>query len=71
MMELSAVAVGAALLIGSILVFALLYPRGGYVNSLLTSEFAQSILMMALIVAVFLGAALVFFGFPVGISVGK
>ena len=71
MTELSAVAVGAALLIGSILVFALLYPRGGQVNPLLTSEFAQSTLMMVLVLMVCLGAALVFFGFPVGIAIGK
>jgi hypothetical protein len=71
MAELPAVAGGATLLIGSVLVFFLLYPRGGLVNPLLTSEFAQSALMMVLVLMICLGAALVIFGFPVGIAIAK
>jgi hypothetical protein len=71
MLELSPLVIGACFLIGSLLTFVIFFPRGGRVSPLLASELAQSALMMAILVALCSGAALMFFGYPVGIVIGK
>jgi hypothetical protein len=63
--------IGAALLAASVLTFVIFYPRGGNVHPLLASESTQSMLMMILIVAVCTGAALMLFGYPTGLMIGK
>jgi len=72
MIEVSSLSVGLLLLIAGLTIFVSCLPRGGRVNPLLIgSELVQSALMMALALTFFLGAALVLFGFPVGIVAGK
>jgi hypothetical protein len=65
-MEFTAKLLGIAMVAGSLLVFAILCPRGGRVNPILRTEFTEQILLMILIAVVFSGAFMALAGAPVG-----
>ena len=67
-METTARLAGLAMSIASVVVFALLLPRGGRVSPILRTDFIESIFMMALIGLLFSGIVLALGGLPQGMS---
>jgi hypothetical protein len=65
-MEFTARLLGIAMVAGSLLVFAILCPRGGRVNPILRADFTEQILLMILIAVVFSGTLMALAGAPVG-----
>ena len=58
---------GLALLIGCLVTFMVVLPRGGRVSPLLRRDAAQSAFMMVWVAVFILGWALVLFGYPLGV----
>jgi hypothetical protein len=65
-MEFTTKLLGMVMVAGSLLVFALLCPRGGRVNPILRTDVTEQILLMILIAVVFSGAFMALFGAPAG-----
>jgi hypothetical protein len=70
-MELTTKLLGILMVAGSLLVFALLCPRGGRVNPILRTEFTEQMLLMILIAVFFSGAFMALAGAPAGMALAR
>jgi hypothetical protein len=70
-MPLSSGLLGLAIAACSVLLFAVLLPKGGTRSPFLRNEGMEAVLMMTLALMVFLGASLAIFGYPAGIALAK
>ena len=70
MLEFSGHVIGLAMVIGSLVVFVLLMPRGGQVNPILRTDFVEQVALMCLIFLFFAGGVMALAGFPLGMGVG-